>query len=347
MPAETRAPHWLLAPDSFKGTFTAEQVAQALAEGVRDAGGEPDLCPLGDGGEGTMRVLASALGGRVVQAAARDPLGRVISADLALLDDGVSAVVETAAASGLHRVQEHERDAEAASSAGTGDLILAAARAGAKRVLVAVGGSASTDGGIGAVEAIREGGGIEGVALQVLCDSREPFERAAAVFAPQKGADPEAVRRLSARLALVASTLPRDPRGLPWGGCAGGLSGALWACFGAELRSGADAVLDAVGFDARAARAGHVITGEGRLDEQSLDGKLIGVVARRAAVAGARMHLVVGSVATEMPDARAALLGTIAIAGSLPAIRGAGRSIALTAASERSQRCGSQARASG
>ncbi len=327
MRAEAPARRWLLAPDSFKGTFTAEEVAEALAEGVRDAGGEADLCPLGDGGEGTMRVLVSALGGRVVQTAARDPLGRVIAADFALLDDGVSAVVETAAASGLHHVQERERDAEAASSAGTGDLILAAARAGARRVLVAVGGSACTDGGIGAIEAIREGGGIGDVALQVLCDSREPFERAAAVFGPQKGADQEAVRRLSARLALVASTLPRDPRGLPWGGCAGGLSGALWACFGAELRSGADAVLDAVGFDARAARAGDVITGEGRLDEQSLAGKLIDAVARRTAAVGASLHLVVGSVATELRDARAVALGPVVVASSPTAIRKAGRSI--------------------
>lgn len=327
VPSEARDRSWLLAPDSFKGTFRAEEVAQALAEGVCDAGGQADVCPLGDGGEGTMRVLVSALGGRVVQTAARDPLGRVIAADFSLLDDGVSAVVETAAASGLHRVQEWERDAEAASSAGTGDLILAAARAGARRVLVAVGGSACTDGGMGAVESIREGGGIDGVALQVLCDSREPFERAAAVFAPQKGADPDAVRRLSARLALVASTLPRDPRGLPHGGCAGGLSGALWACFGAELSSGADAVLDAVDFDRRAARAGRVISGEGRLDEQSLEGKLVSVLARRAAAVGASLHLVVGSVATEMRDARVSDLGPIAIATSLPAIRKAARSI--------------------
>lgn len=338
MRAEPHTQGWLLAPDAFKGTFTAERVAQALAEGVRDAGGEPDPCPLGDGGEGTMSALLSARGGTIVQAPARDPLGRAITAELALLDDGRSAVVETAAASGLQLVAEHERDAEAATSAGTGDLILAAARAGARRVFVAVGGSACTDGGLGAIEAIERGGGIDGVALEVLCDSNTPFERAAAVFAPQKGADLETVQRLSARLALVASTLPADPRGVPRSGCAGGLSGALWACFGAQLRSGADAVLDAVGFDARAKRAGHVITGEGRLDAQSLDGKLVSVVAARAAATGASVHLVVGSVAADLQDPAAAELGPIAVASTLPAIRGAAAAIATAAELERLQR---------
>jgi glycerate 2-kinase len=338
---------WLLAPDSFKGTFSAPEVAGALAEGVHDAGAQADACPLGDGGEGTMYVLLRALGGRIVQAPARDPLGHAIVADFGLLDDGLTAIVETAAASGLHRVAEHERDAEAATSAGTGDLILAAARAGARRILVAVGGSACTDGGIGAIEAIHEGGGIEGVELEVLCDSSTPFERAAAVFAPQKGADREAVQRLSARLALVASQLPADPRGLARSGCAGGLSGALWACHGARLRSGADAVMDAVDFDARATAAGHVVTGEGRLDDQSLDGKLLSAVARRAAAAGASLHLVVGSVDLEMQGQRAAGLGSIVVAGSLRAIRKAAYSLAIAAEPQRSQRLEREAGASG
>lgn len=340
--AEAPTRGWLVAPDSFKGTFAATEVAQALAAGVREAGQHADPCPLGDGGEGTMRVLLAALGGRVVEAPARDPLGREILAEFALLDDGVTAVVETAAASGLHLVAEHERDAQAATSAGTGDLILAAASAGARRILVGVGGSACTDGGIGATEAIREGGGLGEVALEVLCDTNTPFERAAAVFGPQKGADDQTVQMLSARLALAARALPADPRGLPRGGCAGGLSGALWACFDAELRSGGDAVLDAVGFDRRAAGAGRVITGEGRLDEQSLDGKLVSVVARRAAAVGADVQLVVGSVALEMHDARAAELGAIVVASSLSAIRKAARSVAMVATCEPS-RLGPQA----
>src|SRR5512142_2205831 len=144
MPAETGGAAWLVAPDSFKGTFAAPAVAEALAAGLREAGCAPDLCPLGDGGEGTLDVLVAARGGRRIAARAHDPLGRPIAADWALLDDGRTAVVETAEASGLHRVAEGERDAEAASSAGTGELIVAAARAGAERLLLAVGGRACT-----------------------------------------------------------------------------------------------------------------------------------------------------------------------------------------------------------
>jgi glycerate kinase len=290
----TDAPRWLVAPDSFKGTFTASEVANALAAGLRSGGAVADVCPVADGGEGTLDVLLDALGGTHERASAHDPLGRPIEAAYGLLADGRTAVVETAEASGLHRVAEHERNAEAASSAGTGELIVAAARAGAQRVLVAVGGSATTDGGIGAIAAIREAGGIDGVALEVLCDTREPFERAAEVFGPQKGADAATVARLSDRLQRVAAAFPRDPRGVPMGGCAGGLSGGLWACFDAHLRPGADAVLDAVDFDTRAIAAGRIVTGEGRLDDQSAAGKLVSVVARRARAAGALPYAVVG-----------------------------------------------------
>jgi glycerate kinase len=292
--ASESAACWLVAPDSFKGTFTASEVAAALAEGLCVGGALADVCPVADGGEGTLDVLLDALGGTRVRAAAHDPLGRPIEAVYGLLADGRTAIVETAAASGLERVAPEERDAEAASSAGAGELIAAAARAGAQRILVAVGGSATTDGGAGAIAAIRAAGGLDDVKLEVLCDTREPFERAAEVFGPQKGADAAAVARLSARLQQLAASFPRDPRGMPMGGCAGGLSGALWACFDAKLRSGADAVLDAVGFDARAAAAGHVVTGEGRLDEQSAEGKLVSAVARRARAAGAIAYAVVG-----------------------------------------------------
>jgi glycerate kinase len=286
-------PLWLVAPDSFKGTFTATQVADALAAGLRAAGCTTDCCPLADGGEGTMQVLLDALGGTVERLAARDPLGRAIAAQLGLLDNGRTAIVETAEASGLGRVAAHERDAEAATSAGTGDLIAAAARLGAERILVAVGGSACTDGGRGAIEAIYAAGGLRGARLEVLCDTRTPYEDAATVFGPQKGADADTVKRLTARLGNLVRSFPRDPRGVPMTGCAGGLSGGLWGCFDARLRSGADAVLDAVRFDARARVAGHVVTGEGCLDAQSVDGKLVSVVARRARAAGALTHAAV------------------------------------------------------
>jgi glycerate kinase len=239
-------------------------------------------------------VLLDALGGTTHRVRAHDPLMRTIEARLGLLHDGRTAIVETAEASGLGRLVFHERDAEAATSAGTGDLIAAAARLGAERILVAVGGSACTDGGRGAIDAIYAGGGIRTARLEVLCDTRIPFERAAVVFGPQKGANARAVRRLTLRLRDLVGTFQRDPSGVPMTGCAGGLSGGLWACFDAQLRSGADAVLDAVGFDERAARAGRVVTGEGALDRQSIDGKLLSVVARRATAAGASTHAVVG-----------------------------------------------------
>jgi glycerate kinase len=323
---------WLVAPDSFKGTFTASQVAAAVAEGLRSGDAVADVCPVADGGEGTLDVLLDALGGTRERTTAHDPLGRTIEAAYGLLADGRTAVVETAEASGLGRVAEHERDAEAASSAGTGELIVAAARAGAQRVLVAVGGSATTDGGIGAVAAIQEAGGIDGVALEVLCDTREPFERAAVVFGPQKGANAAAVARLSERLQRLAASFPRDPRGVPMGGCAGGLSGGLWACFDAKLLSGADAVLDAVGFDMRAAAAGRVVTGEGRLDDQSAAGKLVSIVARRARAASAVPYAVVGQAALTPADARARIgLADVLEASTLPQLRAAGGQLACQA----------------
>jgi glycerate kinase len=327
-PAEPRAKKWLVVPDSFKGTFSASAVATALSDGLTAGDRLVDICPIADGGEGTMEVLVSSLGGSVVRAPARDPLGREIEADLALLSDGHTAVIETASASGLHRVSEVERDAEAASSAGTGDLIVAAARAGAARILLAVGGSATSDGGVGAVDAIRCGGGVDGIEIEVLCDTETPFERAAEVFGPQKGAGPDAVERLTSRLAQVAERMPRDPRGVRMGGCAGGLSGAMWACFDARLRSGAEAVLDAVDFDSRAEAAGNIVTGEGRLDSQSLEGKLISVVATRALAVGAEVHAVVGQLALDRQRLSALGLASISEAPTLDAITGAGRRLA-------------------
>jgi glycerate kinase len=275
-----------------------------------------------------MQALVSGLGGTVARARARDPLGREIWADLAFLADGRTAVVETASASGLHRVSERERDAEAASSAGTGDLIVAAIGAGAARILLAVGGSATTDGGAGAIEAIEAGGGAGGVEIEVLCDTDTPFERAAVVFGPQKGADADAIRRLTTRLEALACDMPRDPRGIKMGGCAGGLSGAMWANFGAKLTSGADAVLDVLDFDSRAGAAEKVITGEGRLDRQSLDGKLVSVVARRAIAVGAEVHAVVGDCDLDRTASLPLGLASISVATTLEEILAAAQSLA-------------------
>jgi glycerate kinase len=299
-------PRFLVAPDSFKGTFDAAAVAEALAAGVEEAGAEADRCPVADGGEGTMTVLLDALAGERRVATVHDPLRRPIEASFGLFDEGETAVVEVAAASGLALLAPQERDPECGDTFGTGELIAAAVADGARRVLVAAGGSATTDGGRGALEALRqhrllpgEGGATgrraspESVFVEVLCDVATPYEEAAAVFAPQKGADPAAVERLTRRLHGFAAELPRDPRGEPMTGCAGGLSGGLWA-YGARLRPGAAFVLDAVGFDARLAAADAVIGGEGRFDSQSLEGKIVGEIAARCTAADKPLHLVVG-----------------------------------------------------
>ena len=184
----------LVAPDSFKGTFAASEVAAVVARGLRAAGQPADELPVADGGEGTQAALLSARGGETQTVTAHDPLGREIEASFALLGDGRTAVVEVAAASGLTLVDEAERDAFAASSYGTGELIAAAVEAGAQTVLVAVGGSATTDGGAGAIEAIRDAG-PQATPEEVICicDVRTPFEAAPSEFAPQKGADPATV----------------------------------------------------------------------------------------------------------------------------------------------------------
>jgi glycerate 2-kinase len=204
-----------------------------------------------------------------------------------------------AAASGLGLVEPAERDPEGASSAGTGELIAAALEAGAGRVLVAAGGSATTDGGRGAIDALEMAGGPGDARLEVLCDTTVPFEAAAEIFAPQKGATSEQVRRLTERLVALAGALPRDPRGRALTGAAGGLSGGLWAAFGARLVPGAAYLLGLLGFDRLLEDADAVITGEGRLDSQSFQGKLVGELARRCRAAGVPLYAVAGEVALE------------------------------------------------
>jgi glycerate kinase len=336
---------WLVCPDSFKGTFSAVEVAAALGAGIEEAGGAVDLCPAADGGEGTAATVRAAIGGEVRTAAAHDPLGRPIEASFVLVEGGATAVIDTAAASGLPLVVVAERDAEAASSYGTGELIAAAVEAGARRVLLAAGGSATTDGGVGAIEALRDflarrdgislaaptGGswGREGdVVLVVLCDVTTRFEDAARVFGPQKGADAAQVGRLSARLEEIAEELPRDPRGMPMTGCAGGLSGGLWATFGAELRPGAEFVLDLLGFEERLAAADVVVTGEGRIDSQSLEGKIVGQIAARCSAAGRPLHVVVGQDNLDHAAAEAAGIASITEAGDLAALRDTGHRLA-------------------
>jgi glycerate kinase len=279
----------LVAPDSFKGTFTAVEVADAIARGLERGGVEADRCPVADGGEGTLDALLVALGGRVERVTVRGPLGTPVEACFALLGDGHRALLEMASASGLALISE--LDPWAASTYGTGQLIRAAVAAGTREVLVGVGGSATVDGGRGALEAIGE---RLDASIVVLCDVRTEWERCAEIYGPQKGADEAMVARLAARLDEYAAELPRDPRGVPMTGAAGGLSGGLWAGLGAELQAGAPYVLDALGFDERVRRADAVVVGEGRIDAQSAMGKIVGEIAARARAAGVPVHALVG-----------------------------------------------------
>ena len=318
----------LVAPDSFKGTFRAAEVAAAIGRGLERAGlMPPDLCPLADGGEGTMEALLLALGGETIAADVHDPLGRPLRAAFGLVEDGGTAVLEMAAASGLGLVAEAERDPWAASTYGTGELICAAVDAGAQVVLLGVGGSATTDGGEGAIEAIEEHGGLGSARIVVLTDVRTPFERAPAVFGPQKGADPEMVARLEERLAGLAARLPRDPRGVPMTGAAGGLSGGLWAAHGAVLEAGAPWILDALGFDERMRAARAVVTGEGRLDEQTLEGKLVGEIGTRTRQAGVPLHAIVGTDSLDAFGKRIIDLQLVQEATDLEQIEAAGETL--------------------
>ena len=315
----------LVAPDSFKGTLGADAVARALGDGLRGGGREAIELPVADGGEGTMDVLVTALGGERRTERVTDPLGRDVKAAWALLHDG-RAVVECAQASGLGLVAEDERDAFAASSRGTGELIVAAVEAGAEVVLVTVGGSATSDGGDGAISALEQAGVRP--ALEVLCDVRTPWEQAPSVFSPQKGADAATVERLERRLHELAERSPRDPRGVAMSGAAGGLAGGLWARCSAKLAPGAPYVLDALGFDAAMRCAAFAITGEGRLDRQTLQGKAAGEVATRCRQRGVGCHAVVGSSALEPFEQRILDLETVTEASTLPELEDAGRALA-------------------
>jgi glycerate kinase len=313
----------LVAPDSFKGSFSASEVAAAIAAGLRDAGREANELPVADGGEGTMDALVAVLGGEFHTARVSDPLGRPVEARFAMLPGEPTAIVETAQASGWELVGEDERDAYAASSLGTGELIAAAAEAGARKVIVTVGCSATMDGGAGALEALD---GVD-VELDVLSDTRTPWDQAARIFGPQKGADPATVKRLERRLEKLAERAPRDPRGEPMTGAAGALSGGLWAFRGARMLPGAAYVLDTVGFDERMRESAFVVTGEGRLDDQTLRGKIVGELATRCRQGGVSCHAVVGSNALEPFKARILDLASVTEAGTLAELSEAGRAL--------------------
>lgn len=325
----------LLAPDAFKGTMSARSVVAALAAGLRARGVRALECPIADGGEGTIDVLLPALGGRIHRAPCSDALGRPVEARWAMLADGRTALVEVAEASGLALITPHERDAERASTAGTGELVIAAIRAGASRVVLAIGGTATTDGGVGALGVIEAAGGPGEAELLLACDVMVPFELAAEVYAPQKGASAETVARLTARLQRIARELPRDPRGREMTGAGGGLAGALWARYGAELVSGSAYVLDALGFDRRLGGVDAVVTGEGRLDGTSLEGKAVGEVLGRARRRGVAVDAVAGAADIGGAGGDWHGLRALRIAGSIEELEDAGRSWPWPAGAQR------------
>ena len=289
------------AVDKFRGTATAAEVAAAVAEAVGAVGGTCDRVALADGGEGLLDVL----GGPNRTTVVTGPLGDDVAA--AWRYSRGTAVIEMARASGLLLVGGPDgNDAVAASTEGTGELISAALDAGAKRIVVGAGGSATTDGGFGAVRAIMASHRLRGVQLQVACDVRTRFVDAAAVFAPQKGATPAQVellrRRLDRLVQVYRETYGVDVGELAGGGAAGGLGGGL-AALGAELVSGFELVADELALAERIAEADLVVTGEGYCDTQSFEGKVVGGVVALAADAGVPVLVVAGDVAPEVRTA--------------------------------------------
>jgi len=282
------------APDKFRGTASASEVARAIAAAAKAVGWDCDEVPLADGGEGTLDVLGG--GNRVTLVSG--PLGDPVEAGWQL--NGRRAVIEMALASGLELVGGADgNDPVAASTYGTGELIATALDTGARRIIVGVGGSATTDGGLGALRAIYPLQRMRAIELEVACDVRTKFVDAADLFAEQKGATSAQVELLRRRLERLAQVYLDehgvDVRELEGSGAAGGLAGAL-AAVGGSLVDGFDLVADEVGFDDALEGADLVITGEGFLDAQSFEGKVVGGVAERAAAAGVPVFVVAGAV---------------------------------------------------
>ena len=274
----------LAAPDKFRGTLTAREAAAAIAAGAARAGWNAVELPLADGGEGTLDALGGGNRGTTVTG----PLGTPVEASWRLEEDG-TALIEAAQACGLSLAGGAERnDPLAATSRGVGELVAAAVAEGATRIVVAVGGVASTDGGAGALEALP----ASLPPLEVACDVDARFLDAADVFAPQKGATPEQVEILRTRLGRL------DVPDLPGAGAAGGLAGGL-AARGARLVPGFDLVAARLGLDLALADADLLVTGEGRLDATSFAGKVVGRALERAAAAGVEALVVAGEVAAE------------------------------------------------
>ncbi len=318
----------VIAPDSFKESLSALEVATHIRAGFREVFPNADyvLMPVADGGEGTVEAMVAATGGTVVHLGVSGPLGQPADAFFGLTGDGKTAIIEMAAASGLMLVPSEARDPLVTTTFGVGQLIVEALDRGARHFIVGIGGSATNDGGAGMLQALGvrlldadgqalgPGGGelgrletidvsgldprLAGCCVEVACDVDNPLvgpRGASAVFGPQKGATPEKVALLDANLshyaALIEAVLDVDVAHLPGAGAAGGLGAAFKAFLGADLKPGSEIVTTAVGLEAVLADADLVITGEGRIDGQTIHGKTpIGV----ASVAKRRGKPVIG-----------------------------------------------------
>ncbi|WP_116997119.1 glycerate kinase [Desertimonas flava] len=297
----------LAALDKFRGTATAAEATAAVGQAGWTLGVDVDEVPMSDGGEGILEVLGGANRTSLVTG----PSGQPVQAGWRLQNR--RAVIEMAAASGLLLAGGAERnDPLAATTRGTGELIAQAAEQGARTIVVGLGGSATTDGGLGAIEAMHSPARYKSIDLQVACDVRTRFVDAAAVFAPQKGATPAQVALLTARLNQLAERYLADygvdVREVDGTGAAGGLAGGLLA-MGGRIIGGFDVVADHFDLDERLESVDAVVTGEGYLDEQSLDGKVVGSLASLAVGAGRPVVAVVGA-ADDAAAARLVALGT-------------------------------------
>jgi len=321
-----------IAPDSFKESLTAIEAADCIAAGVKRAAPDCDVVkvPVADGGEGTVSAIVNATDGQMLKAGVTGPLGEPVEAEFGLID-GETAVIEMASGSGLELVAAHKRNPMLTTTYGTGELIRAALQAGVRRIIVGVGGSATVDGGAGMAQAlgarlldgngkpIGRGGGaladlrsidvagldsrISQTRVQVACDVDNPLTGptgAAEVYGPQKGATPEMVRQLAHNLELLAEVVRRDlgidVKDLPGAGAAGGLGAGLAAFLGAELRPGADIVIEAVRLEEKMAACRLAMTGEGKLDRQTAHGKAPTAVAAVARKLGVPVVALAGSV---------------------------------------------------
>jgi glycerate kinase len=281
----------LACPASLKGVLSASAAADALGDGFERVGVAAERVPVADGGEGTLDVLYGALGGEWRSARVSDPLGRPVDARWLALPDG-AAVVESAEALGLGLLRPDELDPLRASSRGLGELVLAALAERPRELVIGLGGSATVDGGAGLREVLVS----LPVPTRVACDVRAPLlgdRGAARAFGPQKGASPADVEVLEARLAVIDDLRPVAD--VPGAGAAGGLGAAL-AALGARLEPGAELVLRAIGFDRRLEGAALAVTGEGRVDATTLEGKAPAAVVAACRRAGVRCAVFGGRV---------------------------------------------------